>query len=369
MTCPISLDGIECGIREGGVLNDTSPALTRELFLQTEVLTPASDTEPGTSIARAANVLRAGGLVAFPTETVYGLGAVATDRAAVARIFAAKGRAATNPVIVHVADIASARALVRAWPPQAQRLAEQFWPGPLTLVLPRADAIPEIVTAGGPTVGLRVPAHPLALALARATQRPIAAPSANRSQRISPTTAAHVLKQLSGRIEMVIDGGAAPGGLESTVLDLSGDGPRLLRPGLVTRAELEAALGVTVLGGPTQTETGEVARSPGLEARHYAPQVPLELIDTVGTQLLERYCQGHRLVGWLPLGSDRGLKLSNLRTLVMPDGPREYGAKLYAALHELEDAGVERILVELPPDLPAWQAVRDRLRRGSAVDG
>lgn len=341
----------------------------------TEVLTPALDSEPGAAIARAATVLRAGGLVAFPTETVYGLGAVATDHAAVSRIFAAKGRAATNPVIVHVADIASARALVRAWPPQAQQLAEQFWPGPLTLVLPKANLIPDVVTAGGPTVGLRVPAHPLALALVRATEQPIAAPSANRSQRISPTTAAHVLKQLAGRIDLVIDGGPTMGGLESTVLDLSGAQPRLLRPGLVTRAELEVALGETVLGGPHEAAAGDVARSPGLEARHYAPQVPLELIDVSSAQdagsaqLVEKYCQAHRLIGWLPLGSDYGLKLANLRTLVLPDDPRQYSTKLYAALHELEDAGVERILVEMPPDLPAWQAVRDRLRRGAAVDG
>lgn len=341
----------------------------------TEVLTPALDTKPGASIARAATVLRAGGLVAFPTETVYGLGAVATDPAAVSRIFAAKGRAATNPVIVHVADIVSARALARAWPPQAQQLAEQFWPGPLTLVLPKADLIPDVVSAGGPTVGLRVPAHPLASALVRATERPIAAPSANRSQRISPTTAAHVLKQLAGRIDLVIDGGPTTGGLESTVLDLSGAQPRLLRLGLVTRAELEAALGEAVVGGPHESVAGDVARSPGLEARHYAPQVPLELIDTSGAQdagnarLVEKYCHAHRLIGWLPLGSDHGLKLANLRTLVLPDDPRQYSAKLYAALHELEDAGVDRILVEMPPDLPAWQAVRDRLRRGAVGNG
>jgi L-threonylcarbamoyladenylate synthase len=327
------------------------------------------DTEPEASIARAAKVLRGGGLVAFPTETVYGLGAVATDPAAVARIFAAKGRAATNPVIVHVSDIASTRALVRAWPPQAQRLAEQFWPGPLTLVLPKADVVPEIVTAGGPTVGLRVPAHPLALALVRTTERPIAAPSANRSQRISPTTAAHVLKQLAGRIEMVIDGGAAPGGLESTVIDLSGEIPRLLRPGMVTRTELETALGEPVLVGPLAAEVGEVARSPGLETRHYAPQVPLVLIEGGNTQLVEQYCRSNRLIGWLPLGSDRGLTLPNLQTLVLPSGPREYGASLYAALHQLEDAGVARILVELPPDSPVWQAVRDRLRRGAVDNG
>ncbi len=345
------------------------PALSWELSLLTEVLSPALDTEPGTSLARAASVLRAGGLVAFPTETVYGLGAVATDRAAVARIFAAKGRAATNPVIVHVADIASARTLVRAWPPQAQRLAEQFWPGPLTLVLPKTDLVPEIVTAGGPTVGLRVPAHPLALALVRATGRPIAAPSANRSQCISPTTAAHVLKQLTGRIDLVIDGGAAPGGLESTVLDLSDNKPRLLRPGLVTLGELEAAIGEPVLCGPGEAETGDIARSPGLEARHYAPRVPLELIAEQCTQVVQRHCQAHQLIGWLPLGSDRGLKSSNLRTLVMPDVPRDYGARLYAALHELEDAGVERIVVEAPPDLPVWQAVRDRLRRGAVGNG
>src|SRR5690348_13744143 len=195
------------------------------------------------AIAEAARILRAGGLVAFPTETVYGLGANALDASAVARIFAAKGRPANNPLIIHIADASDVRKVVADWPESAGRLAERFWPGPLTLVLPRCDAVPDAVTAGGPTVAVRVPAHPVAQALVRAAGVPIAAPSANRSMELSPTRAEHVLRGLDGRIDVLLDGGPTAGGIESTVLDLTATPPRLLRPGLIGVAELEAVLG------------------------------------------------------------------------------------------------------------------------------
>ena len=194
-------------------------------------------------IAEAAAILRRGGVVAFPTETVYGLGANAMDAAAVQSIFAAKGRPADNPVIVHVADTAAARRLAAHWPDIATLLAEKFWPGSLTLILPKRPEMPEVVTAGGSTVGIRVPAHPIALELLRVAEIPIAAPSANRSTQISPTTAAHVMQSLNGRIDLVLDGGPTTGGLESTVLDLTVDPPRILRPGLVTRQQLQAVIG------------------------------------------------------------------------------------------------------------------------------
>ncbi len=195
------------------------------------------------AIAEAAEVLRRGGLVALPTETVYGLGANALEAGAVQAIFAAKERPPRNPVIVHVADAEAARAWAAAWPERAGQLAERFWPGPLTLVLPKRPVVPDIVTAGGATVGLRVPAHRVALALLKAADVPIAAPSANRSSRVSPTTAAHVLADLEGRIDMILDAGPTSGGLESTVLDLTVEPPRVLRPGLVSVAQLEEVIG------------------------------------------------------------------------------------------------------------------------------
>ena len=188
-------------------------------------------------------MLRGGGLAAFPTETVYGLGANALDAAAVARIFAAKGRPANNPLIVHLADAAQVREIAADWPESASRLAERFWPGPLTLVLPRRDIVPDIVTARGPTVAVRVPAHPVAQALLRAAALPLAAPSANRSTELSPTRAEHVLRGLEGRIDLLLDGGPTAGGIESTVLDVTIMPPRLLRPGLIGVAQLEAVIG------------------------------------------------------------------------------------------------------------------------------
>jgi L-threonylcarbamoyladenylate synthase len=316
-------------------------------------------------IARAATVLRAGGLVAFPTETVYGLGANALDPAACEQIFIAKGRPANNPLIVHGAGPAEARQVVADWPEAAQRLAAQFWPGPLTLVLPKNPAVPAVVTAGGTTVAVRVPAHPVALALLSAAGIPVAAPSANPSGELSPTRAEHVLRGLGDRIDLLLDGGPTPGGVESTVLDLSRAPPRLLRPGLVSPAAIEAVIGP--IDRVPQQPTGEGALpSPGLLARHYAPHAPLECVhpDGAAERVAALAGQGLR-VGWLVLGDSLPAPLPGVMALAMPLDPPGYAAQLYAVLHGLDAAGVDRIVVEWPPDTEAWLAVRDRLRRAA----
>src|SRR5256714_6423360 len=227
------------------------------------------------AIASAASVLRGGGLVAFPTETVYGLGANALDVNAVARIFAAKGRPAYNPLIVHIPDVVSARELVRDWSTQAERLAAKFWPGPLTLVMRKREIVPDVVTAGVDSVALRVPSHPVALALLCAVRLPLAAPSANRSTELSPTTAQHVARSLGGRIDLILDGGPTDVGIESTVVDLRGDRPVILRPGLIGARELEPL--VRELGTPNETHGDAPRPSPGMLDRHYAPRAPLVL--------------------------------------------------------------------------------------------
>ncbi|MFT3916637.1 MAG: L-threonylcarbamoyladenylate synthase [Anaeromyxobacteraceae bacterium] len=312
-------------------------------------------------LARAAAILARGGLVAFPTETVYGLGALALDPLAVRAIYAAKGRPATNPVIVHVPGAHEAAALAAAWPEAAARLAARFWPGPLTFVVPRGPGVPDEVTAGGPTVGLRAPAHPVAEALLRAVGAPIAAPSANASEHVSPTTAEHVLADLDGRIDAVLDGGACPVGIESTVLSLAGDAPRVLRPGALSRDDLAAALGVPVLGpgGPAE---GAVAASPGLHHRHYAPAGKLVLVPRAGLAAA--------LAAWpTPRGAIvRGAPPAGLgaeAVEVLPDEPAGYARGLYAALRALEDRDCAAIAVEEAPAGAAWEAVRDRLARAA----
>jgi L-threonylcarbamoyladenylate synthase len=314
-------------------------------------------------LARAAAVLRAGGLVAFPTETVYGLGANALDPAAVARIFTAKGRPPNNPLIVHVAEPAQAAQVVASWPEGAARLAERFWPGPLTLVLPRRAEVPDVVTGGGPTVAVRVPAHPVALALLRAAALPLAAPSANRSTELSPTRAEHVLRALAGRIDLLLDAGPTPGGIESTVVDLTVTPPRLLRPGLVGVADLEAAVGpLTRL--PTSPPPGEAPLpSPGMMPRHYAPRTPLQCAGPNDREHVEALCRAGLRVGWVTFAPAPEPTLPGLVVKGMPADPAGYAARLYAALHELDSAGLDRIVVALPPDAEEWLAVRDRLRR------
>lgn len=312
------------------------------------------------TIAQAASILQSGGLVAFPTETVYGLGANALDPAAVARVFAAKGRPAGNPIIVHVADIQDAKALVSAWSPLAQTLAEQFWPGPLTLVLPRQAHVPDIVTACGPTVALRIPAHPVALALLRACRLPLAAPSANRSTELSPTLPEHVLNGLAGRIALLLDAGPTTGGLESTVLDLTTKPPRLLRPGLVTIAELEAVVGP--IERMAVEHADEPMRSPGQMRRHYAPRTPLEVLRNSRHRVEELGEQGMR-VGWL---THRDEGKAAAMHVMLPAEPSGYSAQLYAALHQLDRVGLDRIVVESPPIGDDWLAIHDRLARAAA---
>ena len=310
-------------------------------------------------LAAAVALLRAGQPVAVPTETVYGLGANALDPAAVARIYEAKGRPAYNPIIVHVADVAAARVLARPWPAVADRLAARWWPGPLTIVVPRAPAVPDIVTAGMPTVALRVPAHPAARALLMAAGMPLAAPSANRSGEVSPTEASHVARSLAGRIPLVLDGGATTVGIESTVVDLSGPQPVLLRPGAVSRQALEEVLGT--VAWPARAGSEESSRpAPGMLDRHYAPRAPLRLLGP--GELPAPVPAGERL-GALLLGeAAAGAAHVVVR---LPADPAGYARGLFRALHQLDDHGVTAIVVTLPPDTPAWAAIRDRLGRAA----
>lgn len=302
-------------------------------------------------IARAAEILKAGGLVAFPTETVYGLGANALDAVAVEKIFAAKGRPKTSPLIVHVAEIAQAKALVRAWPMRAQKLAEAFWPGPLTLVLPKKAGVPGVVTAGRGTVGIRIPDHPIALALLRAAQMPLAAPSANPFSRVSPTTAQHVREHLGDRVDLVLDGGPSQVGIESTVVAVDVDGLVLLRPGQITRAELDQVAGPVREEEKDESEAGHA--SPGMAALHYSPKTRLVIAKTAA-----ELPQGRGVV----LAQDR-VSAAGSQVIAMPRGWREYGAALYEALHTADASGAEWIGVMAPPEGSEWEAVWDRLRR------
>jgi L-threonylcarbamoyladenylate synthase len=328
--------------------------------VETAVLRVDAANPEAEAIRRAAAVIRAGGLVAFPTETVYGLGASALDAAAVARIFEAKGRPATNPVIVHVLDASEVRNVATKWPATASNLAGRFWPGPLTLVLPKADGVPAIVTAGGPTVAVRCPAHPVARALIREAGVPVAAPSANRSTELSPTRAEHVLKGLNGRIEMLLDGGPCSGGIESTVVDVTGEVPRVLRPGLITVPMLESVCGPVEVGAK-----GEGAsRSPGQMAKHYSPRTPLVLAqsDEEALAMADQLCREELSWGWLALGDP----VTEYGVIRMPLEPEEYAAQLYTELHAFDQADIDRIVVTLPPDTPEWAAIRDRLTRAAA---
>jgi L-threonylcarbamoyladenylate synthase len=334
--------------------------------MKTDILAVDPNLIAPDAITRAAEVLRQGGLVAFPTETVYGLGANALDAAAVARIFEAKGRPANNPLIVHVGDAQAAAQLTSTWPQAASPLAERFWPGPLTLVLPKRPEIPDLVTAGGPTVALRVPAHPVALALLRAVGLPLAAPSANRSGELSPTRAEHVLRGLAGRLDLILDAGPTTGGIESTVLDLTTQPPRVLRPGLVTAAELERLIGPVVRTASAEGSPPLALPSPGLLARHYAPRTPLECLEGNDAQQVLQGARAGQAIGWVTLAAPADCELvPNLVLVQLPPDPAAYAAQLYTTLHQLDDAGLDRIVVSLPPDTEEWAAVRDRLRRAA----
>jgi L-threonylcarbamoyladenylate synthase len=308
-------------------------------------------------IHRAAAALRRGELVAFPTETVYGLGADATSGAAVAKIFAAKGRPSTNPLIVHVADTAAARRWTTGWTDQAQALADALWPGAITLVLPRSPAIVDAVTAGRATVGLRVPAHPLALQLLAAFDGPVAAPSANRSNHISPTTAAHVRQELGDRVHLVLDGGPCAVGIESTVLDLSSGAPAILRPGGVSAERIEAILGRPVRQASETTDAGVAAASPGQQAIHYAPDTPAYHFAPPAKPPANP--RGGYLLLHSAVPAQKGLVIR------LPDDAERFAQALYGALRELDQRRLSAIYIELPPPEPLWTAVRDRLLRAS----
>lgn len=313
-------------------------------------------------IARAARILREGGLVAFATETVYGLGADATNPEAVARIFAAKGRPATNPLIVHVHDVAMARTCVRDWPPEAEALARAFWPGPLTLVLPRSGIIPDVVTAGGESVGVRVPRTWVARDLIQALGRPIAAPSANRSTGVSPTVARHVAKDLDGRIDLILDSGPTTVGLESTVLDLTTRQPRILRPGSITAEQIGRALGgLRVREVGAEADAAGPLASPGRMAVHYAPRARSIRVDPERIPEVSWPARAALLVfdpQDVPPVPDSVLRYDCLT-------PETAEIALYALLHACDDAGLDLIVVVPPPDRPEWRAVRDRLWRAT----
>lgn len=303
-------------------------------------------------ILEAAHLLRQGRLVAFPTETVYGLGANALSPEAIDRIYKAKGRPSYNPLIVHVADAAGARSVVAQWPDGAQRLADQFWPGPLTLVLPKLPHVPDGVTAGLPSVAVRVPSHPVARALIEAAGVPVAAPSANRSMALSPTTAQHVADSLGDAVDLIIDGGPTTVGIESTVVDLTGSTARILRPGMISAPEIERVIGPL---RPTREATGEEARpSPGMMDRHYSPRARLILADAADVAALLAGVENGKA---LSLTADVGIR--------MPPDPASYAARLYDQLHALDAAGVGVVVVERVPDGAAWDGIRDRLSRAA----
>ncbi len=306
-------------------------------------------------VHRAAGILRAGGLVAFPTETVYGLGADASSAAAVARLYRVKGRPADHPVIVHFSAPETAFAWASEIPEAARKLAARFWPGPLTLILKRSAKAQDFVTGGQDSVGLRVPSHPVAQQLLREFGGGVAAPSANLFGKLSATTALHVREDLSSDVDLVLDGGASEVGIESTIVDLSGGAPVLLRPGGISRAQLEKALNSKI----EEKSSSSPRHSGGLE-RHYAPKTPALLVPA------------HRLDAEI---AKRGISVAVLAFsrpderveywIRMPREPRAYAQRLYAALRELDAAGCGAILVESPPETAAWDAIRDRLSRAT----
>lgn len=309
---------------------------------------------PAPEISRALAVLRAGGLVALPTETVYGLGADARNVRAVSRVFAAKGRPADHPLIVHIADAAQVADWAREVPACMRDLARHFWPGPLTVVLKRARGVPDAVTGGQDTVALRLPAHPLAQELLQAFGDGICAPSANRFGRISPTEARHVREELGDAVDLVLDGGPCRVGIESTIVDLSGGRPRLLRAGMVPADRLSALLGERLL--PPRADT---PRSPGRLPAHYAPRTPLQLL---AHELLH---ERHPAPG-LTLAVLSGERPDwPCEWLPMPATASDYARQLYRRLREADALGVDSILVEAPPARRDWEAVRDRLMRAA----
>jgi len=342
------------------------PAVEKKPPVIAEVLPTHTPELFRVAVQRAAEFLRAGEVVALPTETVYGLAASALDAQAVERIFQVKGRPAHNPIIVHVASIEMAKHCVQNWPELAGDLAKAFWPGPLTLVLPRAKEIPAIITGGGPTVGVRWPSHPFIQAVIRECDFPLAAPSANPSNRVSPTNAEHVRKHLGDKIRLIVDGGQSQIGIESTVLDISGWPPRLLRPGMIHEEALLAVTSELAIGA---SKNSEVLKSPGLLRTHYSPKAPLVVWSWKDEAEL-KVRSAHRGVPiskvhviahtHIPSGAEFG------NVSVIPHDPAAFARAIYAELHQCDEARAELIIVEALPDAPEWRAIADRLQRAAA---
>ena len=319
-------------------------------------------------IAQAAEVIRAGGLVGMPTETVYGLAANALDPVAIARIYAAKGRPSHNPLIAHVADARTAQQLAAEWPIMAQALAAQFWPGPLTLVVRRKAIIPNELTAGLDTFGVRVPDHPVALALIRACGVPLAAPSANKFTEVSPVSAAQVARGLGDAVDLILDAGRTRVGIESTVVDVSGATPVILRPGMISREAIEAVVGPTGRAS-TPVRADEARMAPGMIARHYAPRARVRLIsaDEMSTALNEAQtlASSGKIIGLLLCTQQKSPDLTLHFVSRLGDDPELYAAGLYDALHVADELHCEQLFIEEPPTAPEWDAIRDRLQRSA----
>lgn len=325
-------------------------------------------------IAQAAAVLASGGLVAIPTETVYGLGADARNRAAVRRIFAVKRRPVDHPLIVHLASAGQLEEWCRELPPSAALLANAFWPGPMTLILKRDPRVLDEVTGGQDTIGVRVPAHPVALELLRTFGGGVAAPSANRFGKVSPTTAAHVRAELGADVDMILDGGACAVGIESTIVDLTAAQPRILRPGRVARAEIQRVLGAAL----SESARGPVPRVSGSLASHYAPQTPVRWVDAAGANAEQRAAVLFAAAGDAgavgvialaprPPDAPSAQRKGRVEWRSLPSDPVAYARELYARLRELDELGLRVIVLEAPPETPAWEAVRDRLRRAAGL--
>jgi L-threonylcarbamoyladenylate synthase len=311
-----------------------------------------------TAVETAAALLQAGEIVAVPTETVYGLAANARDSAAVRKIFEAKGRPAHNPLIVHVASVEMAQTCVTEWPGRAEQIARQYWPGPLTLVLPKAASIPEEVTAGGATVAIRWPSHPFMQAIIRKCRFPLAAPSANRSNEVSPTNVSHVVASLEGRIPVAIDGGQCQVGIESTVYDVLNN--RILRPGMISAEQLNANI--------DQRGDCGVLQSPGLLEKHYSPRARVLLSNWNNSKQARDIilrngakAEATHVIAYEKIPADAGFAA----VAVIPHDPEAYARALYAELHRCDDAGAKFILIEMPPATPEWEGIRDRLRRAA----
>jgi L-threonylcarbamoyladenylate synthase len=337
------------------------------------VLGTFSEAELSEALEQAVGLLKKGGLIALPTETVYGLAADARNAQAVKNIYQVKGRPAFNPIIVHVASLEMAKKCVASWPLKAEKLARAFWPGPLSLVLKRSSLIPDVVTAGGDTVAVRWPAHPVFQEVIQRCAFPLAAPSANRSNSVSPTTAEHVRASLGGRIPLILDGGPCPVGIESTVLDLSSLGkPQILRPGMISKEMIDAVL-EDELPFPSTSLCGKQdeqpnLKSPGQLPRHYSPEASLFLVSCENEEELLRFLEQR---GLKP--ADVALVLIHLQVqgqyklkFHLPKEPKAYAQQLYSTLHRCDAAECKAILVEPVPRTSQWEGVRDRLKRASA---